>query len=526
MFLAFIFITAPWTMISRIKPAKSPEVLQDRALEVLHALGYTDPPADSARGFNARDAFIGRTNFDKTITDRLARMSARPGPYEFWYRQSPARLEAVDRDGMIRAQSPIPFQPGEVLIRSDSAGRLELLAALPPRNRTATTAQVSDAIIKRLFEFADLDPARFTPADPILRSFAPVDSMRSWTGTLADQPDLPIRVHLGAVEGAVAYFGVAYPWTVASWTAKTQPPQPTSPLEYAAGAMLALVIAATCRLAWKNLKTARGDRAGALRLGVAVFLFAAFGLAVVQHRLPAPRTILGEGGVFAPAAFAGVEFWLFYIALEPYARRLYPQALVSWTRILRGNINDPLVGRHILIGLLLGACSILFTGIFASTLHSWMQPTPRLAFYGRTSAFLGGFPVVTAVTADCFVTPMMLGAGSMLTVVCGQFLSNRRWVGYAMLALALAALEIGTLRQDTIEGVAGIVIAMIPVLAIRPGGMLALIVTHMTICLGQMLPVGFDWTHWFSAPVFIPASILAALTLLAARAASAGRSAA
>ena len=43
--------------------------------------------------------------------------------------------------------------------------------------------------------------------------------------------------------------------------------------------------------------------------------------------------------------------WLFYLAVEPYARRLRPWTLVSWTRFLGGGLGDPVVGRDTLVGL-------------------------------------------------------------------------------------------------------------------------------------------------------------------------------
>ena len=46
--------------------------------------------------------------------------------------------------------------------------------------------------------------------------------------------------------------------------------------------------------------------------------------------------------------------WVFYIALEPYARRLWPEMLVSWVRLFGGRFRDPLVGRDLLVGTVLG----------------------------------------------------------------------------------------------------------------------------------------------------------------------------
>jgi hypothetical protein len=49
---------------------------------------------------------------------------------------------------------------------------------------------------------------------------------------------------------------------------------------------------------------------------------------------------------------------VFYLALEPYIRRTWPELLVSWTRTLSGEFNDPLVGRDVFLGILFGAAQV------------------------------------------------------------------------------------------------------------------------------------------------------------------------
>jgi hypothetical protein len=51
---------------------------------------------------------------------------------------------------------------------------------------------------------------------------------------------------------------------------------------------------------------------------------------------------------FSWPAFIAGGFWLVYVALEPYVRRSWPDALVSWTRMCNGQIRDPVVASHIL----------------------------------------------------------------------------------------------------------------------------------------------------------------------------------
>jgi serine/threonine-protein kinase len=51
--------------------------------------------------------------------------------------------------------------------------------------------------------------------------------------------------------------------------------------------------------------------------------------------------------------WAGLS-WIVYMALEPYVRRSWPDMLVSWTRLIAGQLRDPLVGRDLLVGSLIG----------------------------------------------------------------------------------------------------------------------------------------------------------------------------
>jgi serine/threonine-protein kinase len=43
-----------------------------------------------------------------------------------------------------------------------------------------------------------------------------------------------------------------------------------------------------------------------------------------------------------------------YLALEPYVRRRWPHSIISWSRLVAGKWKDPLLGRDLLSGVLLG----------------------------------------------------------------------------------------------------------------------------------------------------------------------------
>lgn len=78
------------------------------------------------------------------------------------------------------------------------------------------------------------------------------------------------------------------------------------------------------------------------------------------------------------ALFAGATYWLYYIALEPYVRRLWPEMLVSWSRLLSGRLRDPLVGRDVLVGVLAFCVLAALVGVTALA-GSWMGGSPRVS---------------------------------------------------------------------------------------------------------------------------------------------------
>jgi hypothetical protein len=125
-------------------------------------------------------------------------------------------------------------------------------------------------------------------------------------------------------------------------------------------ALLTLTLAAGAILAWRNLRASRVDRGGAMRVALWVFACDALaGLLVAHH----PPSLDAEASMLAAiagyAALLGAEVWVAYAALEPYARRNWPDALVSWTRLLHRSAADPLVARDLLLGVAAGTLSRL-----------------------------------------------------------------------------------------------------------------------------------------------------------------------
>jgi len=144
--------------------------------------------------------------------------------------------------------------------------------------------------------------------------------------------------------------------------------------------VLIILTLAALPWAWRNYRSGRGDREGALRLAAFVFVLRLITWLLQSTHVPefgteVTRLCIGVMRSLGEAAL----LWLFYIALEPYLRRFWPRTMVSWTRLLDGRLRDPLVGRDVLIGCLLSGIlwSIFAVGTRLAELFG--LPTPLLS---------------------------------------------------------------------------------------------------------------------------------------------------
>src|SRR5262249_27853194 len=127
-----------------------------------------------------------------------------------------------------------------------------------------------------------------------------------------------------------------------------------------------MLLAGTLAAAWNNLRLGRGDRHGASHAAAYAFV-----IHVARWALGADHVAgCWEIGYFIMglsfAAFAAGLVWLLYVAIEPYVRRNWPDALISLTRVQSGRFRDPLVASHVLVALVaVGAIGAYFMAINA-----------------------------------------------------------------------------------------------------------------------------------------------------------------
>jgi hypothetical protein len=114
----------------------------------------------------------------------------------------------------------------------------------------------------------------------------------------------------------------------------------------------------------RALRDGSGDRKGGARLAIYIFVALMIAWVFRTHHYGANELDLIQIGIQF-ALLPTVLLWLFYLALEPYVRRWWPHRMVSWSRLLAGDFLDPLIGRDILIGAVLGMAMMVVNNLWA-----------------------------------------------------------------------------------------------------------------------------------------------------------------
>jgi hypothetical protein len=229
----------------------------------------------------------------------------------------------------------------------DAKGRLTDFRAVPPEvDANPGTATPIDW--DRVFALAGLDRRAFAPASSMRTPPVPFDERMAWDGVYPEQPDLSLHVEAAAYRGRLVSLRSTGPWSPVEQSAR----DPARGDFIVGGVVYALVFVAVV-MGWLNARDGRGDRRGGFRVGVSVFVLLSLEwLLGSDHVSNAGELTLFRLGI-SNALFAGVGAYVMYLALEPFVRRRWPEALVGWSRALAGDLRDPLVWREVLAGLVI-----------------------------------------------------------------------------------------------------------------------------------------------------------------------------
>jgi serine/threonine-protein kinase len=492
----------------------SPEILAQKANEMIQSFGYTAPFADRAYHFSfdtAYQTYAEKQEKPAAYRDQLAK--GQPPLIYFRYRQSPEPL--IERSPLgsdVSRDDPPPIVSGMIGLSLDPRGRLLQLDAVPPQMEENSSSP-APFDWKALFTAAGLDLTRFIPAEPQWISLAPFDARAAWTGSYASAPEIPIRIEAASWHGKPVFFRLIGPWS----KPERMQPFPGSPSSAPVFAWVSYVaLAAGVFLAWRHFRAKRGDIRGANRVAALVFA-----LACLQGLLRAHHVALSsEFYVFLlralGAALPTALTWAVYLAFEPYVRRRWPQSIITWSRVLNGGFRDPLVGGHLLVGLALG--------IGLALLNSGARLVQGISGLSRDSIVLSALEA--RGLASILLTELLWAIldGMLLTLILMllRVVLRRQWLAAGALVLLGASTAIGDAHLGIMLVFQVSSYTLLAASLLRFGGLLP---TIGCIIVGNTLddvPIANFSTWYASTTVFVLVAILA-LTAYAFHTAVAGR---
>jgi hypothetical protein len=170
--------------------------------------------------------------------------------------------------------------------------------------------------------------------------------------------------------------------------------------------------------------------------------------------------------ILAICLFHGAFVLTLYLAVEPYVRRAWPERIVSWTRLVAGRFGDPLVGRDVLIGLLIGVATRPLY-VMAFLLVNRLRPDVPFGQYWsdeQINVALSPRHTLSAIVDEC-----------------GQSISGALWVLFLLVAL------LAIFRRPRLAGAGFIVTLFVFICGVPTGG-------HWL----TLVPIGAIWTAYIS----------------------------
>ncbi|MEA5557608.1 serine/threonine-protein kinase [Nodularia spumigena] len=490
---------------------RSPIVLASDAIEILDKLGYS---GDGMYGVYALDHYeeliaeIRRNDDSKERWDRLS--MARPAAIDFWYRRGIVPLRAMNASGRVTMTDPAPTEPGMISVRLSPAGQLrELLVRYRHGEDMSTpggwTPQFDrndpERLWRLLFSLAQLPYESFEAVTPGRVPAVFADRRAAWQGVYPDNPGVEIRVEAASFEGApVAFRIVETRWPRASVSATEEELAEGRVAVAVRGLIIATLVVASLFLAYRNLSRRRGDLRGALKVG-------GFALVVwfIGWHLRANHvwTLLGEGDLMIRAVSqsltVGAALVVFYLALEPVVRRVWPETLISWERVLCGRFRDPLVGQHVVAGVGFGGFAALVYYLNQLT-PAWNGLPPPPPYFEATFGLdtLMGARTALGATLHMVVWSVRIGMAVLLGLAILRLALRNKWLAGVVFGLVLTSyISLNTIDRTLWTWALFACLSAVTAVVIVRFGLLALVVGALSYILLVAFPLSLDPRIWY-----------------------------
>jgi len=420
----------------------SADTLAEKVREQAAQFGYRAAPADRKYDLHwAYDAMWATRQNTRTRQDKRRCFEVEP-PLQLGYRESPLPLVASP-DGEVTEERPAPIVSGMIEAWVNSKGELRRFLAVPPQVDASTAAQpIGPQMISRAIGF---DLSKWEETAPRYTPLYAFDWLKAWKGRHPTLP-LDVAVQASAWRGRITEVQVIWPWTIAGRAPESRQSSSNNSLTSLIEKITSgLVILFSVFLAARKIKAGRGDRRGAARLASAVFALGALAWAFWAHWV----ADIGMLEVFATNAAGWVSsavlIWFLYIGLEPEVRARWPKSIVSWSRVLAGRWQDPLVGADVLWGALVGLAIVaLFMGPnWWDVAHGGMSPSANAGVGANTRYWIAHILNRARDAAE-------FGLIVVFAIFCLRAVLRKDWLASIAAALLLAAQESGVWQGHVI----------------------------------------------------------------------------
>jgi serine/threonine-protein kinase len=502
----------------------APAVLAQKAREVIATFGYTSPAVDRATGFLIYEGAPGRyAGRRPPLSEQLAQLSrGHPPVITFWYRQSPDYLLPWNAASVVVGLGDPPlWKPGEAFLATDLEGRVVRFEAVVPQEDYSTESN-RPGHWDGLFAAAGVDSSRFTRVPPEWISSVTFDDRAAWTGSYAHSPSVPIRIEAASWKGRPVYFDISGPWR-----AKLSFPRPIAATRSETTALLvamglgAAALAGAAFMARRNHRLGRGDVQGAARLAALTFVCGLLYWLLSAHHVTTLRDTSRFFHALATPLLYAAMAWVLYLAIEPYVRRRWPQALIAWTRVLRGRVRDPLVGAHVLIGITVGvAFAVWHTARLWALFQSGfpLVGLPRLSVHvleGATSTLSAYLWILSASAVE--------GPAIITVFLLLRALLRRTWAAAIVLILLGSAPFVLSGVQFWIDAAFILPVSAVSLLLLIRFGVLSATVASFAASVLTQFPLTTHVSAWYSGPTLLAVSTVLALGIWSFHVALAGR---
>jgi serine/threonine-protein kinase len=449
---------------------KPPEALAERSRELLARLGEDSKAVDQEFGFESVATGSGV---------RLVR---------FVYRSSPVPVKPFNLLHIVTRSDPPNDVPGMAMVTLDPSGRLiafSRIATEPPR-------PAGDTRWAELFREANLDFGSFDPAPVDRRPLVPHDDVMAWVHRQSGTE--PLRV-TGAT---LAQVPVAFDTEPASAQDRDRGVISTRRSELSEGVLwliVTVIFSGTGVMVRRHLRAGEGDLHGARTLAAVAFIAGLLSMMLQAHHV---EDAIEEIVVLLSATawcllWAGFS-WLAYVAFEPYVRRLWPRTLITWTRVLSGQVNDPLVGRDVLVGILAGTLMAV-ASLILIMMHERTAAEAAIvpALHSLRSSRVFASRVVFLV-----LDSLQFSLGSFFLLVLFRVVLRRTWLAVVMLLLVNVPLSAWS--WTPIAVLYAISMAALGCFVFLRLGLLAGVAMLAVERLLTSLPITLDFDAWYVAP--------------------------